>query len=224
MTQLHPTFFHSSNAKCCWSSSRGPSVAKNYRTLVQHTPQSGALASLKRLKTQWKATAQGSNGDKMGLKCFMGGEQISPTILLMWKLMGEAFRSLKIWPQRSKVKFFCAGIIDVGLGMVAVGGCRVPVCHENLETHVCWTQSGCGGRRTVPSLWLVYFTIVLIYTSKVPNWVWKEGNVIETYILGSSEHIFRVVFTTQQRLIFNNAVHLRALLLKVNCGRLICLV
>lgn len=43
LTQLHPTFFNSSNVKCCWSSSRGPSVAKNDRTLVHATPQSGVL-------------------------------------------------------------------------------------------------------------------------------------------------------------------------------------
>lgn len=36
----------------------------------------------------------------------------------------------------------------MGLGMVAVGGCRVCVCHEKLETHIivtCHVHSVCDG-------------------------------------------------------------------------------
>lgn len=113
----------------------------------QRTPQSGALASQTGIKHNGKQQHGATTVTRWGWNALKGRANLPhPTLNV------ETDGWSAIWKyDLSKVKFFCAGIIDVGLGMGAVGGCRVPVCHENLETHVCWAQSGRGGRRTVPS-------------------------------------------------------------------------
>lgn len=146
----------------------------------------------------------------MGLQCFKGGEQTSPTILLMWKLMdGASFENMTS-TQQSQIFLRWnnqCGFGDGGCGRVQ-GACQSPELRNTrmLKAVRLWWTENCAKLAC-------WFTTGLIYTSNVPSWVWKEGNVIETYLLVSSEHIFnRGVFTTQQRLIFNNTLHLRALL------------
>lgn len=62
----------------------------------------------------------------------------------------------------------------MGLMMVAVGGCRVCVCHEKLETHVivtCHGQSICEGW-AIPSSWAFLMKIYAVIYLTFMNVEW----------------------------------------------------
>lgn len=55
----------------------------------------------------------------------------------------------------------------MGLGLVAVSGCRVSVCQEKLETHVvftCHVLSGCGGWKTKLTGFILRICVVVCLT------------------------------------------------------------